>query len=162
MTASTVTGPMAFATYARPPIEPEDQWRGSESRAEKPASPGQARLTALARADADGRDDEPGESEQARNASEHPAHAPPRLGHGANGNRRTLGGCGPTSYAAAPALAAALTLQAALLVRHSPGPVADAFVASRLGGDHGGTFGTLGASVGPDAVSLLLERALRA
>ena len=63
--------------------------------------------------------------------------------------------------AAAPALAAALTLQAALLVRHSPGPVADAFVASRLGGDHGGTFGTLGASVGPDAVSLLLERALR-
>ena len=55
----------------------------------------------------------------------------------------------------------ALTLQAALLVRHSPGPVADAFVASRLGGDHGGTFGTLGASVGPDAVSLLLERALR-
>jgi len=46
-------------------------------------------------------------------------------------------------------------------VRHSPGPVADAFVASRLGGDHGGTFGTLGASVGPDAVSLLLERALR-
>ena len=56
----------------------------------------------------------------------------------------------------------ALTLQAALLVRHSLGPVADAFVASRLGGDHGGTFGTLGASVGPDAVSLLLERALRA
>ncbi len=55
----------------------------------------------------------------------------------------------------------ALTLQAALLVRHSPGPVADAFVASRLGGDHGRTFGTLGASVGPDAVSLLLERALR-
>ena len=51
-------------------------------------------------------------------------------------------------------------------MRHSPGPVADAFVASRLGGDHGGTFGTLGAStlgasVGPDAVSLLLERALR-
>jgi putative acyl-CoA dehydrogenase len=56
----------------------------------------------------------------------------------------------------------ALTLQAALLVRHSPGPVADAFVASRLGGDHGVTFGTLGPSVGPDAVALLLERALRA
>ena len=31
----------------------------------------------------------------------------------------------------------AVTLQAALLVRHSPGPVADAFVASRLGGDRG-------------------------
>ena len=55
----------------------------------------------------------------------------------------------------------ALTLQAALLVQHSPGPVADAFVASRLGGDSGVTFGTLGASVGPDAVALLLERALR-
>jgi putative acyl-CoA dehydrogenase len=46
-------------------------------------------------------------------------------------------------------------------VRHSPTPVADAFVASRLGGDHGNTFGTLGSSVGPDAVALLLERALR-
>ena len=56
----------------------------------------------------------------------------------------------------------ALTLQATLLVRHSPGPVADAFVASRLGGDSGVTFGTLGPSVGPDAVSLLLERALPA
>jgi putative acyl-CoA dehydrogenase len=55
----------------------------------------------------------------------------------------------------------AVTLQACLLVRHSPTPVADAFVASRLGGDHGNTFGTLGSSVGPDAVALLLERALR-
>ena len=49
----------------------------------------------------------------------------------------------------------AVTLQAALLVRHSPGPVADAFVASRLGGDHGATFGTLGAPSGR-AVELLL------
>ena len=56
----------------------------------------------------------------------------------------------------------ALTLQAALLVRHSPGPVADAFVASRLAGDHGVSFGTLGASVGPGAVSVLLGRALPA
>ena len=54
----------------------------------------------------------------------------------------------------------ALTYQATLLVRHSPGPVADAFVASRLGGGHGSTFGTLGNAVGPDAVSLLLDRAL--
>ena len=53
-----------------------------------------------------------------------------------------------------------LTLQAALLVRHSPGPVADAFVASRLGGERGATFGTLNGAVGSDAVSLLLERAL--
>ncbi|MFL6151243.1 MAG: acyl-CoA dehydrogenase family protein, partial [Ornithinibacter sp.] len=56
----------------------------------------------------------------------------------------------------------ALTLQAALLVRHSPGPVAEAFVVSRLGGERGGTFGTLGDSIGPDAVSLILERALPA
>jgi len=55
----------------------------------------------------------------------------------------------------------ALTLQAALLVRHSPGLVADAFITSRLGGDHGSSFGTLGASIGPDAVAHLLERALR-
>ena len=48
------------------------------------------------------------------------------------------------------------------IVGHIPAaPVADAFVASRLGGDHGSTFGTLGGSVGPDAVALLLERALR-
>jgi putative acyl-CoA dehydrogenase len=43
----------------------------------------------------------------------------------------------------------AVTFQAALLVRHSPGPVADAFVASRLGGEHGATFGTLGGSLPP-------------
>jgi putative acyl-CoA dehydrogenase len=34
-------------------------------------------------------------------------------------------------------------VQAALLVRHAPPAVADAFCASRLDGDHGGTFGTL-------------------
>ncbi len=54
----------------------------------------------------------------------------------------------------------AVTLQASLLVRHSPGPVADAFVASRLRGEHGATFGTLGPGVGAGAVDLLLERAL--
>jgi putative acyl-CoA dehydrogenase len=37
----------------------------------------------------------------------------------------------------------AVCLQASLLVRHSPAAVADAFVASRLGGDWGGVFGTL-------------------
>jgi putative acyl-CoA dehydrogenase len=56
----------------------------------------------------------------------------------------------------------AVTLQAALLVRHSPGPVADAFVASRLGGDRGVSFGTLGTAVGATTVDLLLERALQA
>jgi putative acyl-CoA dehydrogenase len=50
----------------------------------------------------------------------------------------------------------ALVLQAALLVRHSPPEVADAFCATRLDGDWGHTFGTLPASV--DAAALV-ERA---
>ena len=37
----------------------------------------------------------------------------------------------------------ALVLQASLLLRFAPAPVADAFCASRLGGDWGATFGTL-------------------
>jgi putative acyl-CoA dehydrogenase len=37
----------------------------------------------------------------------------------------------------------ALTLQGSLLVRHAPGAVADAFCASRFGGDWGNAFGTL-------------------
>ncbi|MFC3997815.1 acyl-CoA dehydrogenase family protein [Nocardiopsis sediminis] len=37
----------------------------------------------------------------------------------------------------------ALTLQASLLIRHSPAAVADAFVGSRLGGEGGAVFGTL-------------------
>ncbi|MBB6171310.1 putative acyl-CoA dehydrogenase [Nocardiopsis mwathae] len=37
----------------------------------------------------------------------------------------------------------ALTLQASLLLRHAPAPVADAFVGSRLGGEWGHVFGTL-------------------
>ncbi|MGP4111231.1 acyl-CoA dehydrogenase family protein [Streptomyces sp. 4N509B] len=37
----------------------------------------------------------------------------------------------------------ALVLQGSLLVRYAPAPVADAFCASRLGGDWGGAFGTL-------------------
>jgi putative acyl-CoA dehydrogenase len=38
---------------------------------------------------------------------------------------------------------AALALQASLLVRHAPAPVADAFCATRLAGDGGRAFGTL-------------------
>jgi putative acyl-CoA dehydrogenase len=51
----------------------------------------------------------------------------------------------------------ALTLQASLLVRHAPPAVADAFCATRLGGDWGHAFGTL-----PDAADLdaILGRAL--
>ncbi|GHI09600.1 DNA alkylation response protein [Streptomyces cellostaticus] len=51
----------------------------------------------------------------------------------------------------------ALALQASLLVRHAPHPVADAFCASRLGGDWGHAFGTLAAGTDLDAI---LERAL--
>ncbi|MFC8428362.1 acyl-CoA dehydrogenase family protein [Streptomyces sp. NPDC057253] len=51
----------------------------------------------------------------------------------------------------------ALTLQASLLVRHAPPAVADAFCASRLGGEWGHAFGTLPDSADLDAV---LARAL--
>lgn len=51
----------------------------------------------------------------------------------------------------------ALTLQASLLVRHAPAPVADAFCATRLGGDWGYAFGTLPDSADLDAI---LSRAL--
>jgi putative acyl-CoA dehydrogenase len=50
----------------------------------------------------------------------------------------------------------ALVLQGSLLVRHAPAEVADAFCASRLGGDWGHTFGTLPAG---SAVGAILERA---
>ncbi|MFI1000511.1 acyl-CoA dehydrogenase family protein [Streptomyces galbus] len=53
----------------------------------------------------------------------------------------------------------ALTLQASLLVRHAPAAVADAFCATRLGGDWGHSFGTLPDGADLDAV---LERALPA
>ncbi|MCX5241095.1 acyl-CoA dehydrogenase family protein [Streptomyces prunicolor] len=51
----------------------------------------------------------------------------------------------------------ALALQASLLVRHAPAAVADAFCATRLGGDWGHAFGTL-----PDSADLdtILARAL--
>jgi len=48
-----------------------------------------------------------------------------------------------------------LALQAVQMVRHSPPPVAEAFIASRLVGDHGQTFGTLPAGIQLDAI---LER----
>ncbi|MFD0001072.1 DNA alkylation response protein [Streptomyces sp. NPDC127178] len=51
----------------------------------------------------------------------------------------------------------ALTLQASLLIRHAPTPIADAFCATRLGGDWGHAFGTL-----PDTADVdgILGRAL--
>jgi putative acyl-CoA dehydrogenase len=50
----------------------------------------------------------------------------------------------------------ALTLQGALLLRHAPTPVAEAFIASRLGGDWGHAFGTLPPGVDARAI---VERA---
>jgi putative acyl-CoA dehydrogenase len=51
----------------------------------------------------------------------------------------------------------ALALQASLLVRHAPAPVADAFCAGRLGADRGRVYGTL--PPGVDAAAII-ERAL--
>ncbi|MDN5764629.1 MAG: acyl-CoA dehydrogenase family protein [Humibacillus sp.] len=51
----------------------------------------------------------------------------------------------------------AIALQGALLVEHSPGPVADAFVAARVVGAHGHTFGTLPADLAL-ATSALISR----
>ena len=47
---------------------------------------------------------------------------------------------------------AALALQASLLVRHAPEPVADAFCATRLAGDGGRAFGTLPPGTDIDAI----------
>jgi putative acyl-CoA dehydrogenase len=51
----------------------------------------------------------------------------------------------------------ALALQASLLVQHSPAPVADAFVASRIAGRRGHTFGSLDVDLSGH-VSRILER----
>jgi putative acyl-CoA dehydrogenase len=73
-------------------------------------------------------------------------------------------------YAAEPAAAVgarrvvetlAVTLQASLLAQHAPAEVADAFVASRVAGGHGHTFGTLEPGTIDGAAELVLERALR-
>jgi len=50
----------------------------------------------------------------------------------------------------------AMTLQGAILVRHAPAAVADAFCASRLAGDHGRDYGTLPAGLALDEI---IERA---
>ena len=54
----------------------------------------------------------------------------------------------------------AVVLQGALLVRHSPSYVADAFVASRIDGGDRGVFGTLPASVGAADLTAIARRAL--
>ena len=51
-----------------------------------------------------------------------------------------------------------LTLQASLMVRYAEAPVADAFLASRIAGERGATFGTLTPSVVRSAAPALLAR----
>jgi putative acyl-CoA dehydrogenase len=50
----------------------------------------------------------------------------------------------------------ALCLQASLVIRHSPSAVADAFCATRLGGDGGAAYGSLPAGLDQRAI---VERA---
>ena len=54
----------------------------------------------------------------------------------------------------------ALALEASLMLRYSPPPIADAFCASRLDGDWGRAFGTLPAGVDVDGVVALLDRTM--
>jgi putative acyl-CoA dehydrogenase len=53
----------------------------------------------------------------------------------------------------------ATTLQASLLTRFAPAYVAEAFVASRLGGAHGHTFGTMPADLVEASAGTVIERA---
>ncbi|MGA8978081.1 MAG: acyl-CoA dehydrogenase family protein, partial [Pedococcus sp.] len=53
----------------------------------------------------------------------------------------------------------AITLQASLLAQYAPTVVADAFIASRLGGAHGITFGTLDAGLSTASARTLVDRA---
>jgi putative acyl-CoA dehydrogenase len=53
-----------------------------------------------------------------------------------------------------------LAMQAALLLRHAPAPVAEAFCSSRLGDEPGGTFGLLPAGI--DCRAIVARAAPRA
>jgi putative acyl-CoA dehydrogenase len=56
----------------------------------------------------------------------------------------------------------AVVLQASLLLRFSPAPVADAFIASRVSGHQGQVFGTLGARLVASTSAEIIDRALPA
>ena len=65
----------------------------------------------------------------------------------------SLRGYGMTDYAARELTERlALALQASLVLRHSSPAIADAFIASRLAGEHGQAFGTLPTGVDVDAI----------
>ena len=85
------------------------------------------------------------------------AGADRRLGDHVAGLRKELEDGTDLEYRARRVVEAmALALQGSLLVRDAPNAVADAFCASRLGGDGGHAYGTLPPGVDCDAV---LERA---
>jgi putative acyl-CoA dehydrogenase len=56
----------------------------------------------------------------------------------------------------------ATTLQASLLTRFAPAYLSEAFVASRLGGAHGHTFGTLPNELVEASASRVIERSFPA
>ncbi|GAA2092898.1 DNA alkylation response protein [Microlunatus panaciterrae] len=85
------------------------------------------------------------ELEAARGGDDHYDRALDRL-------KITIGSADPANGRRVAA-ALALALQGSLLIRFAPAPVADAFCASRLGGDWGHTLGTLPAGV--DAAAIL-------
>ncbi|MEV4641033.1 isovaleryl-CoA dehydrogenase [Actinoplanes sp. NPDC049548] len=87
------------------------------------------------------------------------AGADRRLDAAAAGLDILLGGDDLESQARRIVERMAVVLQGSLLVRHAPAAVADAFCATRLGGDWGHTFGTL--PPGADTTALL-ERAMPA
>jgi putative acyl-CoA dehydrogenase len=53
----------------------------------------------------------------------------------------------------------ATTLQASLLTRFAPAYVSEAFIASRLGGAHGHTFGTMPTDLVEASAGRVIERA---
>lgn len=81
------------------------------------------------------------------------AGADQRLDHAVIEIRKELGDLDDAQYRARRLVERlALCLQGALLVRHGDPAVADAFCASRLGGDRGVTFGTLPSGVDTRAI----------
>ncbi|WP_327069756.1 isovaleryl-CoA dehydrogenase [Kitasatospora sp. NBC_01250] len=82
------------------------------------------------------------------------AGADRRLDAAVAGLRKEIGDPGEIEYRTRRLVETmALVLQGALLVRHGDPAVADAFCASRLGGDHGNAFGTL--PTGVDTTALI-------
>jgi putative acyl-CoA dehydrogenase len=84
------------------------------------------------------------------------AGADRRLDAAVDGLKRMLTTADPEGQARRVTERMALVLQGSLLVRHAPPEVADAFCASRLGGDWGHAFGTLPAGIDTAA---LVDRA---